>query len=125
MDRKEPFAIAIRGEMSAVEKRTRYVAQRMRECDPCSGTQDEICARFPERHSCQYCQEEVIRAFQVNPSRVTFLRNVDQAIEAATHGCSLYTWLLDFVIRARGSELVGEEGLLLHRELSPGSKNDV
>lgn len=125
MNQMEAFAIAVRGNPGVVERRTQYVTRRSQECDPMSGTADDIQARFPARHSCQYCLEEVVSALQANNRKSALLRDVDQAIEAAMHGCSLYRWLLDFVIRSRGRALVGNEGLYLRQESIPGSRNDT
>jgi hypothetical protein len=106
--------------------RKQYVAQRIWAYDPTSGTSDAIIARFPQRHYCQYCQEEIIHAFGVDRYPGAFLRDVDGAIRAADHGCSLYEWLLDFVIRSRAPEdLVGEEGLFLQRQSLPKKPDDV
>jgi hypothetical protein len=99
-----------------IDRREQYLSQRMRTCDPTSGTSDAILARFPKQHTCQYCREEVMNAFRAKFHTVTFLRSIDEAIKAAEQGCSLYEWLLDFVIRSGGLRyVVGEEGFLLNR----------
>jgi hypothetical protein len=56
---------------------------------------------FPQRHSCQHCQEDVINAFNANSSNPTLLRNRGDAVEAANDGCALYEWLLFFFFRSQ------------------------
>ena len=69
---------------------------------PTPESTEQIIARFPERHSCQHCQEDVINALNAKLTHsATFLRSRDHAIEAANDGCKLYEWLLLSFIRSQ------------------------
>jgi hypothetical protein len=110
----------------AIDFRNQYVAERMRARDPTSGTSDDIVARFPQRHICNYCSADVMKLFQTGTNIYTFSSNVDGAIKAAKDDCTLYQWLLDFVIRSRGSKaLVGEERFFAQCQSLPGRLRDV
>jgi hypothetical protein len=102
-----------------------YVTRRKRIYDQSARTYEELVARFPPRHSCQHCTEEIINAFRPRYPLPRYLRNVDQAIKAAFDGCAFYEWLLDFVIRSRPRELVGTERFWVDLNCLPGSVTDV
>jgi hypothetical protein len=74
---------------------------QLNQLDPSESTQ-QILARFPQKHSCQHCKEDVINAFNVESYHpATFLSDKDGAIEAAKNGCELYEWLLLFFFRSQ------------------------
>jgi hypothetical protein len=103
-----------REEQEVVDSTMEYVAKRNWIYDPCSKTSEKLVARFPIRHSCLHCREEIINAFRSRHHLPTFLRNVDSAIKAADDGCMFYEWLLDFVILSRSSKaLEGSDGFFV------------
>ena len=115
-----------REEPAAIECRKEYVAQRIWTCDPSSKTSEELMGRFPSRNSCPHCKEEILSAFRPINYSPKFLRDVDSAIKAADSGCTLYEWLLDFVILSYApKDLVRNDGFFIELKSLPGKMTDV
>lgn len=75
---------------------------------PFTGTPDEILPRFPPRHTCYHCRQDVENALNAKSSYpATFLRSKDAALEAAINGCKFYEWLLYFMERPRAPDSHG------------------
>lgn len=65
---------------------------------------ENVLSRFPQRHSCQYCQNDIINALSSASEHevpAIFLRNGPEAVEAAKNGCTFYKWLLYFFHRSQ------------------------
>jgi hypothetical protein len=81
--------------------------------NPFSGHPEQLLARFPQKHSCQHCKEDVINALSAKAaSPASFLRDRHGTIEAAKNGSKLYEWLLVFLFR---SEAPANHGFYLQR----------
>ena len=61
----------------------------------------KLLSRCPRRHSCQYCEDDLIDALTAKTAYPpAFLRNRDGAVRAAKNGCALYEWLLLYFYRS-------------------------
>lgn len=101
--------------VEAAECRRQYVDHWCWTCN--LRLSSNIISRFPLRHSCRHCKERMMGALRY--SYWTYLSGIDEAIKDASDGCTLYEWLLDFLILSytRNSgppKLVGREGFYVY-----------